>query len=751
MAKNKKPTKQPTTKPATWSINDVKQTEPTWKKWVGNLLPIILLVVGLIVAGCSLLSTESDVLYKAQELSLWVPGDTFYQMFSIYPGGWLSWAGAFMTDFFYNPATGVWLLMAAWALIMALLAWLFRLRGKSLLLTALVPILLLACLTQTGYWLYYQKLHGHLWVPTLAVLFNLIAALGFKCISHSSACCKKSEEACKCKKSMEYVSAFAGIIYLLLFAWFGYQAMGAWSFLGIALMIVPNSKEAFKDTMTSARTLGFIAIGIAAAVLVPRIAYNNVYEQTMITEIYTAGMPCFQYGSANVGIYRVAYYALALSFIPMVLAGWIPQNFLSKSKKLKGILSIATIVVLLLGALYVVKDRWNHDKNFHAEITMSNAVNRQDWEGVLTTMRGCASDTIPVTRAMVMMKNLALFRLNRSGDEILLYPEGGRQQNIDEWYKYGEKMYTYPAELDTIKDPAKLKEEKAKLIWPIKLSQIAGKMLYYNYGKLNFSYRWCMEDCVEFGWRADEIKTMAKCCLLKGEWQAARKYLNILKKTRNHKEWAEHYEQFIGQVDKIKEEPEFNQICYLKEYGNRLDGDNTLVELYLLQTFANGTGSDPVYQEQTLISAMLMKDIDLFWPRFARYCTMHAQEKGFTVPRYYQEAAWLYSKLEPQRPSVLYPGCTNEQAAAHMPFDQSVKDRFDKFMDYNHQHNAEVGQQLARDYEQRKQQAKTEEEQKALAEEMDIEFNKRMAALFKPMFGDTFYYFYYLVRNQKTN
>ena len=129
------------------------------------ILPLALLLGMLGLVGFLLVRQEGEMLFRAQELNLWIPGDTFYQTFSLYPGGWLSWAGSYLTDFFFHPTLGVTLLMAAWALLMAMLSWLYRLRGWQLLLASLTPLMLLAAFTQTGYWLFYQKLHGHLWVP----------------------------------------------------------------------------------------------------------------------------------------------------------------------------------------------------------------------------------------------------------------------------------------------------------------------------------------------------------------------------------------------------------------------------------------------------------------------------------------------------------------------------------------------------------------------------------------------------------
>ena len=679
------------------------------KTWMHNVLPILVLLAGLVAAATQLLSLESEVLFKGQEMSLWVPGETYYQHFNMYPGGWLSWVGCYMTQFFYNPTTGVLLLSLAWAAIMALLAVLYRLRGWKLLLTALVPMMLLTAVTQTGYWIYYQKLPGHLWVPTLGILFSLVAAYIYKALCQNVFVIKKmvsgEEVETRGSRISGHVRYYMSLIWMAAFGWYGYQLMGAWSFLGLALMASLSVNE-LKGKSLIPNIIRIIE-ALAIAFIVPRIAYAQVYEQTLIDEIYHAAMPCFRYGKANMVIYRSVYYLLFASFVPMVLAYAWPEKW-NQRKPVRWLAGLAVVATFAYG-IHTLTERWNRDKNFHAEIQMSNAVNRLDWEGVLTTMRASAGDTIAPTRAMVMMKNLALFRLGRFGNEFLLYPEGARAQNIDEYYKYGDKMYDMPADLDTIADPDKRLLSKMEYQWNIRLSQIAGKLAYYNYGKLNYCYRWCMEDAVEFGWKVDELKMMAMCCLLKGEDVAAHKYFDILKRTRYYREWAEHYEAFIGKPEEMRKQPELLPICYLKEYGNRLDGDNTLIELYLMKTFANGNGADPVYQEMTLNSALLMKDIDLFWPRFMQYATMHGKEPGFHMPRYYQEAAYLYGHLE------------NKVDISQMPFDQSVKDTYQRFMQFNALPSI----------------AGLSDEQKAKE--------------FKPQFGDTFYYFYFLVRNQKTN
>ena len=228
-----------------------------------------------------------------------------------------------------------------------------------------------------------------------------------------------------------------------------------------------------------------------------------------------------------------------------------------------------------------------------------------------------------------------------------------------------------------------------------------------------------MEDGVEFGWSVDVLKYMTKCSLITHDWDVAQKYIDMLQQTTYHRQWAEKYATYVRHPELMKEDEEMRPIIPMASFPDRLDGDNTLVELYLLKTFSSGFGADPGYQEMTLLSALIMKDIELFWPRFRQYLNMHQQEEGFHVPLHYQEAAYLYSMLEPQRPSDLWPGMTNAEAAERIPFDEPVKRRYKEFMEFN----AQCGSMS--------------EEQKKSA--------------FLPQFGDTFYYFYFLRRNQQTN
>ena len=613
-----------------------------------------MLAVALAIMGWLILRTESDVLYRLQELSLWLPSRYFFHISNFYPGGMLTWAAAFMTQFFFHPWLGVLLLIITWAAIMALLCWLFRLQGPWRVLTLLVPLALMACLVQTGYWIYYMKLQGHPWVPTLGVLFAVMAGCIYRLIPDRR----------------------LRLVWLAIYGILGYPAMGAWSILGIGLMMVP--KKLRMDHIETAA----VALGLVLIMIVPPIMVRQFYGQVQVDTAYLAAMPSFQYGQVDCGQYRWSYYALAFAFAIIAI---VSRD--QVAAKLKPALAWPIVAILLVLGCIGVNLRWERDTNFRKEVVMTNAIHRLDWEEVLRTMlRQDMGEQMPPTRAMVMMKNLALFRLGRIGDEMFRYPEGAEQQHAP---------------------------------WTIRLTQVGGKMLYYHYGKEGFCYRWCLEDGVEFGWSVDVLKYMAKTSLITHDWKVAKKYIDMLSQTIYHRDWAKKYAAYVEHPELMAEDEEMKPIIPMAEFTDRLDGDNTLVELYLLKTFSSGHGADPGYQEMTLVCSLIMKDIDLFWPRFRQYLDMHQHEPGFRVPRYYQEAAYLYSMLEPQRESALWPSLTNAEVLAKLPFDESVKQTYSNFMTFNTQCGSMT------------------DEQKKVA--------------FLPQYGDTFYYFYFLRRNQKTN
>lgn len=446
------------------------------------------------------------------------------------------------------------------------------------------------------------------------------------------------------------------LIWMAIWTIIGYPLFGTYALLGTLYMGILSIRQPgrwLKD-----RTVPFI-LCILFSAGIPLIAYQ-FYSQTSISEIYTAALPSFDVAGQTYTTYRLPYEILFV--IPLLFTALYDFKPQLKTLVYAGI-QIASLVILF----YLIQPFWYQDENFKKELRMNRAIEEENWEAVIR--ESLEGDAEP-TRQIVMYRNLALFRLGRAGNEMFHFREGGAKPNAP---------------------------------FPVRLVQVGGKTLYYNYGQLNYCYRWCMEDGVVFGWKVEYYKFMARTSLLNGELKAAEKYLNLLSKTLFHKKWAEKYQAYLKHPENIKKDPGLKPILSLRPQRDELASDLNVIEMYLLKHFAYDDSDDPIYQEQTLIAALQMKDIDLFWRRFMKYASLHPKEE---MPVHYQEAAYLYGHLE------------NKVDISHMPFSQGVIDSYNRFMEFT--------QQCA-----------------GLTEE-------QMATAFFPQFGQTFYYYYFLVRGLQT-
>lgn len=568
----------------------------------------------------ALLLWEADFLWKAQERNLFLSTSMFFEERMLVPGGLLSWAGTYLTQFFFYPWLGTLLLCACWLLLMWLVKKAFALTNLWMPL-ALVPVgLLLLTIVDMGYWLYFLKLPGHFFVGTLGTICVTALLWAFRCLPQ------------------QWYYQWSLIVVTALL---GYPAMGIY---GMAATLLMGLYVWRQDPQPLWQRIGASLWALAGTALVPLLCYHLIYYQTNLANIYYAELPLF-FITEEYPLYYLPYYGLALFFVLMTL---------TRLDGVKGFKSIA-VQVLVLGALtWSVVNYWYKDENFHHELKMQRCIEQNDWQDV---MEEAALQEDEPTRAIVMMRNLALCRLGRQADEMYLYPNGSKR---------------YEAPFD------------------MRLMMCVGPLIYYHYGMINYCVRLNTEMGVEFGWRVENLKQLAKSAILDKNDTEARKYLNLLKHTTFHQAWAEN----------VNEQPELKTVARMMHYANRLTFDQGNVERFLMNRLAESIYTDDeMFQEQVLLSSLWTKEREQFWFHFDNYVKLHP---GARIPRYIQEAAYLYAKIE-GRPNI-----------DQMPFDPSVKQSFYNFM------------QLAERFD--------ETEAKYAREGMKA-------------FSDTYYYDYYLMRD----
>ena len=293
------------------------------------------------------------------------------------------------------------------------------------------------------------------------------------------------------------------------------------------------------------------------------------------------------------------------------------------------------------------------DPNFLSILRMKHAAEDGEWEQVLQIAREGKQEP---TRAQVCLTRLALFKTGRMGDELFKYPEGAAA------YKAPQNQW---------------------------LRLMIGPLLYYHYGKLGFAYRWAMEDMVEYGERPAYLRYLYSVARLNGEEALAKRYERTLART------------LFNICARESVEMEAAAIKPLLNYTDQLDGDDGLVEFYLLNSFALSEGGSREMVELSLMDGLITKNLSGFWPRFmALLPTWQGR-----IPTHYQEAALMVAQLQGGAP------------VSDLPIDPTIQQRF----------------------------------QQLIAASARMGDNAANAAALRPEFGNTYWYYYFFVEGLKTN
>lgn len=616
----------------------------------------LLFFVGLWIV----LSTyESALLFRINELSVFLFDDLFFESMMSKPAGFLHYISSFFVQFFYYPALGAAIYVALLYAVYKLVISVFGLQ-KSYKLLALLPVLaLLVSNTQLGYWIFYLKQPGYWYMALLATLLFLLALWCFK-----------------------RVKGVLRMFFVVVWVFVGYPLLGAYALVAAFLMgcyDVAASLSERKNILLPSLTL---AVAVVAACAIPYV-YYYCYTSVSAEHMYGAGLPITQWIGSYVAkvehethsywhfiyLYWIPLILLFLSFVGCCVLVAL-RTKLHDGKKIERI--VAACVVLSAAVLVCLF--WYNDTNFRIENKQNNAM----WECKWRDVAEYARDTEKTTRQIVLNKNIALFKLGTASNEMFSYPDGSSD----------------------ILAPM-----------PVHLTQTGGKMIYFQYGKFNFSYRWCMEDAVEYGWRIEYLKHAARSMLLAGEYRLAQRYIDILKRTMFYRGWAEDLEKYILDPALIEKTNEFAMPLQLSCYEDALGVDESFVEAYLTGEFKYISDKPTLlYIEVALMSAMIRKDSKLFWYLIDRY---FKECEPTRLPRYYQEALLLFLNIDKGKTVSVSPGFVDKFVS------KSVQRKLESFV------------------------ARTKK-YKGMKEE-------EMAKYFKDDYADTYFYFYFFVRKIKTN
>lgn len=453
--------------------------------------------------------------------------------------------------------------------------------------------------------------------------------------------------------AMVFHKLWIKLVLIVLYATVGYWLFGLLGLLACLFVVLPIIAEAIRTRQW--KHLSIILGILLLALVLPRVMYGQGLFAMRVQDIYVAGLPDYIWNDAERYLYYPALVAIAFCLLLSTTL------FTQKN--------IVCLIVSLVGMIVAAICLFNYtyrDSNFFDTLEQKQALEQGDYERVLDIARTAET---PPTRIQVMLTREALWQTGQAGDKMFAYPDGDTPCNSPRQFQY--------------------------------MRLLCGRLFYYLEGKVNYAYRWCMEDMVEYGRRPDYLCYMTKCALVNGEWKLADKYLDALDHTLWYKDFATKYRTYVTDHSLVAKDKEMSAIKPLLRYNDVLDGDGGMIELFILNSYAYSTGGSREIVERALMNSLIIKNLDNFWYRFM------ALLPGWNghIPVHFQEAALMVAQLQ------------GGVDTSKLPIDNAIRERFAQLVEKSGQNGD----------------------------------NASNAYLLKPEFGDTYWYYYFFVEGLKTN
>lgn len=344
----------------------------------------------VLFAWVFLVGKNADTLFFMQDRGYWNDSMVYFDHCMRMPGGFLSWAGSYLTQYFYYPAYGAAILILLWMLCFCVAWRSFHVRLEQTFLLFIPLVALLCTEVHLGYWAYFMKDIDYSFYHSLGYFFALLLSVDFF-------------------RKLKY----GGYIQMILVPVLFYYPLGVYALLATVLIAF----RMFKDNWRSdwkAFILMFAMLGI-----VPLL---ETYGTTLMRpdQPWLFGLKRFEIGPVR--DYRLEaplVWLICSSLLIPLLGKKKGESFGPKGL----VISQLLMLVLAFGAYKVVSDRNFTDSNYHAEIKMLRAVDEQRWDDVLSEFRVARGNP---SRMMVMYRDIAL--LNK-GELLSRYQYNNRPAN----------------------------------------------------------------------------------------------------------------------------------------------------------------------------------------------------------------------------------------------------------------------------------------------------------------------------------
>jgi len=221
-------------------------------------------------------------------------------------------------------------------------------------------------------------------------------------------------------------------------------------------------------------------------------------------------------------------------------------------------------------------------------------------------------------------------------DEVIRFNEKNASENLIGQYFYNVAL----SETDQLCDKLFYGRQDFKvgsLILPWGNDHLGiGSYFFYAIGLVNEAERWAYEDMIVNGQRPENLKMLVKTNLIDRNYRMAKKYIGILKKTSNYKNWAVGYEEMVDDTTLINNDPELKEKRQIMPQGDFFIHVNSAQDNipHLIESNPNNRRAF----EYKIAWMMLSKDVEGVVNQIKTLKTL-----GYSrIPRHMEEAAMIY-------------------------------------------------------------------------------------------------------------
>ena len=592
---------------------------------VGKILKFVYCIAFIALAWFFLYVRNADTMYFLQDRGLWNSTAIFWDDCTRLPGGLLSWAGAYLTQFFYYPALGCSLLIGLWILTFCLAKWSFKIPDEWSFLIFIPLVALLCSVIQLGYWVYILKDIDYVFYHPLGLFAALLLSVPFWNYLPVS----------------EKVQRWIALVWIPIVAVLFYYPLGVYALLAAIISTVQTLSNSPLKGENSGQKASLLRGGLVGSFLLLTLWLVPLLE-TAGTTLMRPDQP-WMYGFRKFELDDLRDYSLEIPFYFVII---VPVLFpyIGKLRTKKLILSQSIMVVVAAAMVYCLSVRDFTDYNFHAEMRMQRGVEECRWNDVL---REAAMVKGPVTREMIMFRDIALIN---------------RGEFCSKRYKYNNESIQPVTVSDSIH---------------IRIADQAADLIYLNFGETIFAIRRAIERCMHYGYSYYTMRMLTECALINGELDNARKYLRILSRTTFQKNWAEKMLRFVVDERLLVDSEPFRMPLKLYNEGSELVGtDDKYVELTILKKWMFTITNDPQAQEVALGCAMVMRDRKCFWSQVQQHYNINPEEH---FPIHVQEAMLF----------EVYELGTQGVNLSFVKFDEQVVERYKAFISRMKQYSSQ--------------------------------------------------------------